>query len=117
MITANASLRNIRAENAAVQYNAGQGQKVCECAPVRQLPGGEIGGRYIFFCPIGLVHWVSPIISGSVVRGALLGGSVLMMEPDELLVERSQSTEASIRKIQPDREVMVRDLPIISPSG
>ncbi len=47
----------------------------------------RFGGKYIFFCPLGLVHWCSPISSGGMVRGYLLCGPVLMVEPDDFLIE------------------------------
>lgn len=47
----------------------------------------RFGGRYIFFCPLGLAHWASPISSGGMVRGYLLCGPVLMMTPEEFLIE------------------------------
>lgn len=47
----------------------------------------RFGGKYIFFCPMGLVHWASPITVDGAMRGALLGGPVLMVEPDEFLMD------------------------------
>lgn len=47
----------------------------------------RFGGTYVFFCPIGLVHWASPIIINGSFHGALLGGPVHMVEPDQLLID------------------------------
>jgi len=47
----------------------------------------RFGGKYIFFCPIGLVHWASPISTKGMVRGYLLCGPALMVEPDDFLIE------------------------------
>lgn len=47
----------------------------------------RFGGRYIFFCPLGLTHWTSPIISEGGVVGALIAGPVHMVDPDEFLLE------------------------------
>jgi two-component system response regulator YesN len=47
----------------------------------------RFGGKYVYFCPIGLVHWASPIMSSGVIQGALIGGPVLMMDPEEFLLE------------------------------
>lgn len=49
------------------------------------------GGNYVFFCPIGLVHFASPIIQNQEMVGALLGGHLLMMPPDELAYEQIES--------------------------
>lgn len=40
----------------------------------------RFGGRYIFFCPISLIHWTSPIVVGGSTVGALLGGPVLAVD-------------------------------------
>ena len=47
----------------------------------------RFGGKYVFFCPIGLVHWVSPIIKDNILKGAVLAGPVQMVEPEEFLIE------------------------------
>ncbi|MDW7657469.1 MAG: PocR ligand-binding domain-containing protein [Bacillota bacterium] len=47
----------------------------------------RFGGRYIYFCPLGLTHWVSPIYQNGVVVGSLLCGPVNMVDPDEFLIE------------------------------
>ena len=47
----------------------------------------RFGGKYIFFCPMGLVHWASPIASEGVVRGYLLGGPAMMVNPEDFLIE------------------------------
>lgn len=47
----------------------------------------RFGGSYIYFCPMGLVHWATPIIIDGTMKGALLGGHILMIEPDGLLLE------------------------------
>jgi two-component system, response regulator YesN len=47
----------------------------------------RFGGSYIFFCPLGLVHWASPIIIQGIVKGSVLGGPVLMVEPEEFLID------------------------------
>jgi two-component system response regulator YesN len=47
----------------------------------------RFGGKYIFFCPMGLVHWASPITVKGIMKGALLAGPVQMVEPEEFLIE------------------------------
>ncbi len=44
-------------------------------------------GKYTFFCPLGLVHWASPIIIRNRMEAALLGGPVLLLDHDEYLQE------------------------------
>lgn len=55
------------------------------------------GGSYIFFCPIGLVHFASPIIIQREMVGAILGGHMLMTPPDEYLY-------TNLLQYQPDEE-------------
>ncbi len=47
----------------------------------------RFGGKYIFFCPLGLVHWASPITSNGIMKGAMLGGPVQMVDPGDFLIE------------------------------
>lgn len=47
----------------------------------------RFGGRYVYFCPLGLTHWASPIYLEGDVVGALLCGPVNMVDPDEFLIE------------------------------
>lgn len=47
----------------------------------------RFGGKYVFYCPLGLVHWASPIIQKGKMVGALLAGHVHMVEPDDLFME------------------------------
>ncbi|MFQ3619745.1 MAG: PocR ligand-binding domain-containing protein [Spirochaetales bacterium] len=43
----------------------------------------RFGGKYIYFCPTGLVHWASPLLHEGILIGALIGGPVLMIDPEE----------------------------------
>lgn len=45
----------------------------------------RFGGRYIYFCPIGMAFFASPVLSGGVYAGALVGGPVLIMDAEDLL--------------------------------
>jgi len=47
----------------------------------------RFGGKYVFFCPMGLVHWVSPIMVNGIAKGAVLAGPVQMIEPEDFLIE------------------------------
>lgn len=44
-------------------------------------------GKYVYFCPVGLVFWASPLNPGNAFWGALIGGPVLMVEPEEFLLD------------------------------
>lgn len=45
----------------------------------------RFGGRYIYFCPMGMGCFASPIILGGKIVGALSAGPVMVMEPEDLL--------------------------------
>ena len=47
----------------------------------------RFGGKYVFFCPYGMAHWACPITIDGIMKGALLGGPVHMIEPEEFLLE------------------------------
>jgi len=51
----------------------------------------RFGGQYIYFCPLGLTHWASPIVIDDVVVGALIGGPVHLTDPSEMLFEEIAS--------------------------
>lgn len=90
----------------------------CNCAKAHLYGGYQaerFGGRYIFFCPIGLVHWASPITADGSMKGAFLGGPVLMTEPDDLLLDeimtKGNISKAEIKEI----EKLVHEIPVVSP--
>ncbi len=47
----------------------------------------RFGGKYVFFCKLGLTHWVSPVVLDDDEKGALVAGPVLMVSPDDFLLE------------------------------
>ncbi len=44
-------------------------------------------GKYTFFCPIGLVHWASPLMIGDTMAAAFLGGPVLLYDREDFTAE------------------------------
>lgn len=47
----------------------------------------RFGGQYVYFCPLGLTHWASPVIQKGQVVGALIGGPVHLIDPEDLLFD------------------------------
>ncbi len=47
----------------------------------------RFGGKYIYFCPLGFVHFISPLVNGGVLEGAIVGGPLLMIEHEEFFFE------------------------------
>jgi len=70
-------------------YTHCSGQKV-NCRQ-SHLYGSEnalrFGGKYTYFCPLSLTHFAAPILIDGVVRGALIGGPVLLIDREEYLVD------------------------------
>lgn len=75
----------------------------------------RFGGRYIFFCPMGLIHWASPIIYNGTMKGAVLGGPVLLMEPDEFLLEDILKDSLIDKSKMLELKEYIKEIPIVSP--
>ena len=77
------------------------------CAKVHQYGARQaerFGGRYIYFCPADMAYFASPVTIGGQVAGALVGGPVLIMDPEDyleetpLLVQRGGKLERGLLK-------------------
>ncbi|HEX2946158.1 MAG TPA: PocR ligand-binding domain-containing protein [Clostridia bacterium] len=75
----------------------------------------RFGGKYIFFCHMGLVHWVSPLTENGIMKGAMLGGPVMMMKPEEFLlddlIDNNKLDEATVKALHDH----IDEVPITSP--
>ncbi len=74
----------------------------------------RFGGRYIYFCPLGLTHWSSPIICDDSVVGALLGGPVNMVDPDEFLIDELVAKNGIHPDFIPELRCQMDHVPIIT---
>jgi len=72
------------------------------------------GGKYIFFCPMCLVHWASPILENGILRGAFLGGPVHMVEPDEFLYENLYRRFHYDKKLLDELWKAISEVPVVS---
>ena len=75
----------------------------------------RFGGKYIFFCPMGLVHWASPLFAEGMMRGAVLGGPVLMVEPEEFLMDDIIRKNNIAEKEIEGLKQYTGDIPVIQP--
>lgn len=61
-----------------------------DCAGVHRYgtyQAERFGGMYIYFCPRNMTHWAAPIQIDGVTLASLIGGPVLMINPEEFLLE------------------------------
>ncbi|MBQ4354089.1 MAG: AraC family transcriptional regulator [Clostridia bacterium] len=72
----------------------------------------RFGGRYIYFCPVGMMFSASPIMIGGSAEGALIGGAVLSTEAAEYLEEDSRVSRITDPAVL---EAVTRKLDEISP--
>ncbi len=77
----------------------------------------RFGGKYIFFCTLGLTHWSAPIIIDGYMRGALLGGPVLMMDPDEFLFDDILLKNSIDKNNYNEIKHYVKSIPVIEPDN
>lgn len=77
----------------------------------------RFGGKYIFFCPFGLTHWVAPINIDGFMRGALIAGPVLMMDPDEFLFDDMLIKHNVDKEHYEDIKQYVKQIPIVKPEA
>ncbi len=75
----------------------------------------RFGGKYVFFCPMGLVHWASPVVSDGIMIGALLGGPVLMVEPDEFLIDEIILKNNIDKEQTANLLEAIKEVPVIQP--
>lgn len=47
----------------------------------------RFGGSFLYFCPMGMTHWASPVRISGLTVAALIGGPVLMVGHDDYLQE------------------------------
>jgi len=85
-----------------VQYSCGRGCSECGlCAEIEKVTGKQngcadiqiyglmqaerFGGKYVYFCPMGLTCFISPIIIADTIIGALVAGPLLMIDQNDFL--------------------------------
>lgn len=99
------------ASDGTLVYEQGQQNNCCEaCRNVTKAAGcthqceqihlhgmknaEQFGGRYIYFCPMHMVYYSSPILISGVQAGAFVCGPVLIMDVDDYLEEETEMLDA-----------------------
>lgn len=71
----------------------------------------RFGGKYVYFCPLGMTHWSSPIIIDGNVEGAFVAGPVHMVKPEDFLVQdyilKNKITPSVAKEIESKSEDVV----------
>ena len=63
---------------------------VVECGAIHRYgvyQAERFGGQYIYFCSSSLLHWAVPITAFGETVAALVGGPVLLVEPDDIVAD------------------------------
>lgn len=75
----------------------------------------RFGGKYIFFCKLGLTHWASPIIYDGIMQGAFLGGPVLMVDADDFIYQDIIVTNIVDKKYINEVKSFIKEVPFKEP--
>lgn len=75
----------------------------------------RFGGKYVFFCPSGMTYWSAPLRRGADGQGALLGGPVMMVEPDEFMLDELLADTGIDDGTVPALKEKAKDIPVVSP--
>ena len=116
-------------KNGKEVYSCGKCPEFCdffkECAQVphvcyqEHLKGSKVsehlGEEYVFSCSAGLIHFTAPIVNGKVFCGALIGGPVLMAEPDDLVLEDIMTKNQIPVHAKARLLAYLRGVPVIDP--
>lgn len=74
----------------------------------------RFGGKYIFFCQLGLTHWVSPVVLNNHEKGALIGGPVLLISSEDFLLDEILLQHLGPNQVN-DLKATVQNIPVVSP--
>ena len=82
------------------QYSRGRGYEFClqleKIFPDKELNCSQVhrygsyqaerfGGKYMFFCPMSLLHWTSPLFQDGNIVGAMLCGPALIIDSEDFI--------------------------------
>jgi AraC-like DNA-binding protein/ligand-binding sensor protein len=94
----------------------GEFQSRCRSARVYGGYQAErFGGKYIYFCPMGMVHWASPLNLDGIMKMALIGGPVLMVEPEDFLMFDVNRKDNLSEEQKAELIGIINELPVLKP--
>ncbi|MBC8541999.1 PocR ligand-binding domain-containing protein [Bianquea renquensis] len=75
----------------------------------------RFGGKYIYFCPMGLTNWASPIMKDGILVGALTAGPVMMFDMEEY-IEFDLALRLKLEKQTKEQvRTLLQQLPFMEP--
>ena len=75
------------------------------------IQADRFGGKYVFFCHLGLIHWVTPLYDNDELSGGFVAGPVMMVEPGDLIAEDFHAISRSVD----DPGSYLNDIPVVNP--
>jgi two-component system response regulator YesN len=87
----------------------------------------RFGGKYIYLCPLNLMHWVSPVSDQGMMKGALVCGPTLVFDPEDFIerelianhhldkaaVDRYRQALGAVPRLAPDRANSLAELLLV----
>ena len=90
-----------------------------ECLTVHRYGAYQaerFGGRYIYFCPSSMTHWAVPVFLHGHVVANLIGGPILLIDPEEYMQEELRVPRSLPPGLLADLRVLLQAIPYIDPS-
>ncbi len=99
--------RHEKEERLCARLRSVIGNQICEKMHLQSVQDSErFGGRYIYFCPMGMGWFASPIILEGKIVGALAAGPVMVMDQEDHVA----STPALQGDMSPQKAEQVDEL-------
>lgn len=90
-----------------------------DCAGVHRYgtyQAERFGGMYIYFCPRNMTHWATPVRIDGITLASLIGGPVLMIDPEEFLQEDIIASHRLKAEYLNELREATREVPYVSPA-
>lgn len=88
------------------------GNQICDKMHLQSVHDSErFGGRYIYFCPMGMGWFASPIILEGKIVGALAAGPVMVMEREDLVASTPALQQISSAKKAEQIDALLKRFP------
>lgn len=91
---------------------------MCPCSQSHLFASKQsevLGDSYVFYCPVGLIHYTVPVIFENIFRGAFIAGPILMNYPDEIMVNGIVQKYGFSLSDRADILLSLKLIPVIDP--